>query len=302
MNKRKLIQDIKQEFMVKRVRAQETCENFIENLKKDEEFDNLYSNYIKLQLEYLRTSYEEENIALKHDVEDLKAKIDSFLSNHGIDKNALKPKYDCPICNDTGVVGGRICSCLLKELNQKISLLSSSQTTFASFQDMKPEIMDEAEIKAADLMQKWCKQYPVVSKININILGGPGSGKTFLMECVANEMIKKGEAICFKTAFELNELARLYHIGKSYEFTDCMKADILFIDDLGTEPVLKNVTKEYLYNLINVRQTNNLPTFITSNLSSEDILTRYDERIYSRLANKNLSINLLLTSGDKRIK
>ena len=101
--------------------------------------------------------------------------------------------------------------------------------------------------------------------------------------------------------FELNELARLYHIGKSYEFSDCMKADVLLIDDLGTEPILKNVTKEYLYNLINVRQINNLPTIISTNLSEDDILSRYDERIFSRLANKNLSINLLLTSSDKRI-
>ena len=146
-----------------------------------------------------------------------------------------------------------------------------------------------------------CEKYPNVSKININIMGASGSGKTFLMECMANELVSSGQVVTFKTAFEINELARLYHMGKSYEFSDILKTDILFIDDLGTEPIIKNVTKEYLYNLINVRQMNNLPTIISTNLSEDDILSRYDERIFSRLANKNLSINLLLTSQDKRI-
>ena len=107
--------------------------------------------------------------------------------------------------------------------------------------------------------------------------------------------------MCYKTAFELNELARLYHIGKSYDFTDCLNADVLLIDDLGTEPVLKNVTKEYLYNLINIRQINNRATLISTNLSLDNIIERYDERIFSRLANKNLSATIQLFSKDKRI-
>ena len=141
-----------------------------------------------------------------------------------------------------------------------------------------------------------------ITKTNINIIGGAGSGKTFMLECVANELIKKGVVVSFKTAFELNELARLYHIGKSYDFSDCLNAEVLLIDDLGTEPVLKNVTKEYLYNLINTRQINNKPTLISTNLSLENILDRYDERIFSRLGNKNLSTVIHLVSQDKRLK
>ena len=162
-------------------------------------------------------------------------------------------------------------------------------------------LMDENDIKASDWLKMWCSRFPNTTKLNINIIGGAGSGKTFLLECVANEMLNKNMAICYKTAFELNELARLYHIGKSFSFADCLNADILFIDDLGTEPILKNVTKEYLYNLINVRQINNKPTFITTNLSLDDILARYDDRIFSRLGNKNLSTNIQLTSKDKRM-
>lgn len=296
-----MLTSLKQSFMLKRLRAQEECEEFIEKLRQDPSFEILYKDYAQKRLNYAKSELEEERIKLKHDVEDLKIEIDRYLVSKNIDKSKLSPKYDCGICNDTGVAGGRICKCLQNALNLKISLNSSSQTEFKKFGNKNLNIMDSNDIKASDWLQTWCARYPNVSKTNINIIGGAGSGKTFLLECVASELIEKNAIVCYKTAFEINELARLYHIGKSFEFSDCLSADVLLIDDLGTEPVLKNVTKEYFYNLINVRQINNRPTFITTNLSLDNILDRYDERIFSRLGNKNMSINIQLTSKDKRI-
>lgn len=297
-----MISDLKQTFMLKRYKAQEECEEFISKLCKNEEFNSLYTKYSEAQLNYLKSKLEEENLALKHDVDDLKIKIDQYLIKHNIDKSKLTPKYDCLICKDTGVAGGRICKCLLKELNLKMSKQASGQTEFKSFETCNKEIMDDTDIKAVEWLKTWCLRYPNITKTNINLIGGAGAGKTFMLECVANAMMAKNAVVCYKTAFELNELARLYHIGKSFDFSDCMNADVLLIDDLGTEPVLKNVTKEYLYNLINVRQNNNKPTFISTNLSLENILDRYDERIFSRLANKNLAITIQLISSDKRMK
>ena len=301
MDRQKMISNIKQNFMLKRLNAQQECENFINNLKRDAEFNALYTDYTKKQIEYTKAEYEQESIALKNDILDLKTKIDKFLTAHNIDKSKLTPKYDCPICNDTGVVGGRICKCLLNELNKKLSLLSSSQTEFKNFESSDENLINDNDKKAYDVIKTWCEKYPLVTKLNINIIGGAGTGKTFLLECIANEMLNKNYVVMFKTAFELNELARLYHMGKSFEFGDALTADILLIDDLGTEPILKNVTLEYLYNLINTRQIHNRPTFISTNLSLDNILTRYDERIFSRLGNKNLAININLTSKDKRL-
>ena len=302
LNKQKLLTSIKQNFMVKRYKAQEECEEFIQGLRENQEFDAVYTDYTKKQLELAKAELVEDTLKLKHELDDLKTKINNYLALNNIDQSKLTPKYDCPICNDTGVAGGRICKCLLKELNMQLSLRASSQTEFKSFSQCNKEIMDETDLKASEWLQTWCARFPNITKTNINIIGGAGSGKTFMLECVASELIKKGVIVSFKTAFELNELARLYHIGKSYDFTDCLNADVLLIDDLGTEPVLKNVTKEYLYNLINTRQINNKPTLISTNLSLENILDRYDERIFSRLANKNLSTVINLVSQDKRLK
>ena len=301
MNKQKLLTSLKQNFMLKRYRAQEKCDEFIAKLCENKEFDELYSKYNQLQLQSLKTELEIKKQELALQMQNLKNKIDSFLKVNNIDKKNLEPQYECKVCNDTGIHNGKICDCLLSELNKKISTITSSQSEFKNFNMQNRNLMDENDIKASDWLKMWCSRFPNTTKLNINIIGGAGSGKTFLLECVANEMLNKNMAICYKTAFELNELARLYHIGKSFSFADCLNADILFIDDLGTEPILKNVTKEYLYNLINVRQINNKPTFITTNLSLDDILNRYDDRIFSRLGNKNLSTNIQLTSKDKRV-
>lgn len=296
-----MLASLKQNFMLKRYKAQEKCDEFIAKLCENKEFDNMYSKYNQLQLKSLKLDLESKKIELNEEINQLKNKIDNFLATNNIDKKNLEPQYDCKLCNDTGVFNGKICDCLLSELNKKISTLTSSQTEFKNFSMIDKNIMNENDIKASEILKMWCAKFPNTKKLNINIIGGAGTGKTFFLECVANEMLNKNVAVCYKTAFELNELARLYHIGKSYAFGDCLNADILLIDDLGTEPILKNVTKEYLYNLINVRQINNKPTFITTNLSLDNILSRYDDRIFSRLGNKNLSINIQLTSNDKRV-
>ena len=72
MNKQKLIADLKQNFMLKRLKAQEDCEDFINSLRANEEFDGLYTKYLQKQLEYAKSKFEQEDLALKHDVEDLK--------------------------------------------------------------------------------------------------------------------------------------------------------------------------------------------------------------------------------------
>lgn len=288
--------------MVKRYKAQEECEEFITSLRENQEFNELYTNLTKKQLELAKADLIEDSLKLKHEIDDLKTKINNYLALNNIDPSKLNPKYDCLICNDTGVAGGRICKCLTNALNMQLSMRASSQSKFKSFDDCKPELMDDIDLKARDWLKTWCARYPNTTKTNINIVGGAGCGKTFLLECVANELINKGVVVCYKTAFEVNELARLYHVGKSYDFSDCIDAEVLIVDDLGTEPVLKNVTKEYLYNLINVRQLHNKPTLISTNLSLDNILDRYDERIFSRLANKNLSTVIQLTSQDKRLK
>ena len=62
--------------------------------------------------------------------------------------------------------------------------------------------------------------------------------------------------------------------GAPDAFDEMLEAPALILDDLGSEPLLQNVTIEQLFNLINERQRRNLPTVISTNLNQEELRTR----------------------------
>ena len=108
------------------------------------------------------------------------------------------------------------------------------------------------------------------------------------------------------TAFGLNNTSLKYHTTfdntKSSILEPLLTCDVLVIDDLGTEPINKNVTLEYLYLVINERQLAGKPTIITTNLTPDGVINRYGERIFSRINNKLISLNIKLDGQDMRLK
>ena len=76
---------------------------------------------------------------------------------------------------------------------------------------------------------------------------------------------------------------------------------MLIVDDLGTEPIFKNVTKEYLYLLLSERSRLNKLTVISTNLGPQELMNRYNERIFSRLFNKRESLNYQINGKDIRL-
>ncbi len=301
MNNSKLLNEVKTSFQQKRLKAEQECNEFITELCQDENFHKVYVTYSSAQLKLLRAQFENDKKTLQNDLSSLQNKLNSLLKQKNLNLNSLTPKYECKLCNDTGIVDGKLCTCIKKAMAVRKNALLNNNLGFKQFKDCKTDVMTDDDKKVCDLLTKWCNNYPEINKININLMGAPGTGKTFMLECVTSALIEKGYSVCFKTAFEFNELARLYHIGKAYDYSNLLNADVLVIDDLGSEPMLKNVTKEYLYNLINTRQIHGKPTLISTNLALNDLLDRYDERIFSRLVNKALSINITLSGKDKRI-
>jgi len=153
-------------------------------------------------------------------------------------------------------------------------------------------------------MEKWCNKDS--EKTLVYLLGNTGTGKTFLTSCMASEFISQGKIVHLTTAFNLSQDFLKFHRSfddkqKADVFENYLSTEILFIDDLGTEPIYNNVTREYLYLLINERKNKGLRTIITSNLEPVDIREKYDERIFSRIMDKDHSIILKLESNDVRL-
>ena len=68
---------------------------------------------------------------------------------------------------------------------------------------------------------------------------------------------------------------------------------LLIIDDIGTEPMTRNVTIEYFFDLINERTNASLNTMIVTNLPFHEIKDRYGDRIHSRLMDKRTSLKMI---------
>ena len=264
---------------------------------KNAEFKNIYNNLRELEIETARKEAYGEPVN-KKEILLLSQKLEFCLKNIGLNGTDISPNYECKYCNDTGYVKGHLCECLKKEINKELMAYSGFTHQLATFDD------DEYNNPAFALMQKWCNIKN--DKINILICGHTGTGKTFLTECIASRLMQKGKLVLFTTAFNLNNSMFNYHISLDPNRDDIInpyiESEVLIIDDLGSEPLKKNVTQEYLYLILNERMLNHKQTIITTNLMPKDILETYGERIFSRLVNKKTSIMVNLESEDLRLK
>lgn len=120
------------------------------------------------------------------------------------------------------------------------------------------------------------------------IYGEPGNGKTYFSACIANALVQRLIPVICVGAIALTE-----RIGQSkrtwgdegiFTVLNALEnADLLIIDDLGTEEDTK-WTRSMIYQIIEKRNTVNLPVIITTNISMKELKERYDDRTYSRLS------------------
>ena len=117
-------------------------------------------------------------------------------------------------------------------------------------------------------------------------------GKTFMSNCIANEILKKGKTVLYQTAPVLLESVIEYKMSKSKNtleniYDSVLNTDLLIIDDLGTE-TLNSMKLSELFTIINTRILNlnnkTTKTIISTNLNINDIFSHYEERIGSRIA------------------
>lgn len=113
-----------------------------------------------------------------------------------------------------------------------------------------------------------------------------------MSNCIAQEMLRQGKTVLYQTAPILLESIIDYKMSKNKNSIDniyksILEADLLIIDDLGTES-LNSMKLSELFTVINTRilSLNNkiTKTIISTNLNINDIFRNYEERIGSRIA------------------
>ncbi len=223
---------------------------------------------------------------------------------------SITPKYSCEKCHDTGFCDCEPCSCLKEIITSILLDLSGTARNLATFDNAKFDLFDaeyREKIKLAySKMEEWCQKFKTTKYKNIGLFGNTGVGKTFLTEAMANKLMSDGHVVMFTSSFNLGNTLLNYHKAideaKPSIIAPYLDCDVLIIDDLGTEPIYKNVTLEYLYLIANERFNSGKSTVFSTNLSTQEFRDRYGERVLSRLCNKQNSLTIKLISDDVRLK
>jgi DNA replication protein DnaC len=227
-----------------------------------------------------------------------------YLSARGI---ATELTYKCPRCRDSGWTGKTLCTCVRQRLHDEL-LRDSGALPPGDFADADMSVFPEAERrnkqKLYDIFREYCAKFPDTAYRNIILSGGVGVGKSYLVSCAANEILKKGETVQFLSALAFNGQMLKYHLApvdeKDAYIAPLLETALLIIDDLGSEPILKNVTVEYLYLVMNERLVNKKHTVITTNLHAGEFLSRYGERFMSRALDRKSTFLAEMTGADLR--
>lgn len=243
-------------------------------------------------------------------------KIKTILEKSKMMDLDLKCNYEipkCPLCGEPigkvvktavgTIIGPRACKCRREELNKKNIESRNLEKQIRLKQVIKNSLISKsfrkntfknwnhylANERLYKIGKKYVENFNKMKENNQGILvyGNSGNGKTYFSACIANYLLDKLIPVMCIGAIGLTE--KISESKKSFGDSGIFKilnnldnADLLIIDDLGTEPDNK-WTRSMIYQIIEKRNESKIPLIITTNIKLNELKERYDERTYSRL-------------------
>lgn len=125
------------------------------------------------------------------------------------------------------------------------------------------------------------------AKKNVILFGKRNQGKTFLAECIAQEVWRKGASVYFNSAKEIFGDVFLQivqtELKKQRESPhQVFVAKLLVIDNLGIE-IWNRYVAEWVEMLLRIRDNKGLSTIIVTRLAGEQIEARYGSDVLERI-------------------
>lgn len=309
------LKNLLKEYEQKRLNANLNLEKRISKLydenKRLEEIDaKLHDFAISTAQNIISNGNNSDSIdALKSKIDALKSEKLKILRTLNIDEDFFKPNFECSFCNDTGYINDGynsvLCNCIKQKLfnieYNKSNINNISKENFDSFNiDVYSDVVNEKLYNSnispkenirniKDIALSFIKNFDSSDEKNLLFIGNTGLGKTFLSNCIANELLKLGKTVLYQTAPVMLDTIIDYRFGKSNisknVYDNFLDVDLLIIDDLGTE-CMNSMKFSELFNIINTRilnQNNHITkTIISTNLNLKNLSQTYDERIFSR--------------------
>lgn len=265
-----------------------------------EELASLQVGRIKARL--ISTGISDEEYEKR--IQALLAEQEALYQSNGIHKEDLLPHYSCPDCKDTGFIRpGVRCHCYTQAVIDILSTQSGMASmlndhTFADFNydlfddtTVDPSVGMTARANMKDIVSychKFIDEFKTVPR-SIILQGKSGVGKTFLTNCIANEILKRSYSVLYLSAIDFSQILTdiAFHnkdvtSETRFQADYIFNCDLLIIDDLGTE-VTNSYKSSNLFNCLDKRINTNKSTIISTNLSARELREIYSERIFSRI-------------------
>lgn len=211
----------------------------------------------------------------------------------------LDPIYTCPACKDTGFVDNRHCTCFTKAAIDLLYESSNNKNidrshTFKNFNyNVYSNVPDESGCDPRSFNTKVVEAAKeLVDNIenkatNIFLFGAAGIGKTYICDCIFNELISTLHPTIYLTATDFYDDIANRRFNKDYDSEEpvddpLLSCDLLILDDLGSEKVTE-FTRAMLFHYIDKRYRLGKSTVISSNYDIDQVRAIYEERISSRI-------------------
>lgn len=311
-----VLNSLLREFDQKRIRAELDLEkrkiSLYKLIPELEEIENEINSFSINNAKNILNNIKSNDYSLN--IEKLKNKKKELLEKNNISENYLKPFYECKICKDTGYFldnkyRTNMCNCLRQRIlnisyNQsnmsnlkKENFLTFNENKFSNEVDFAKYKLNISPRKNMINIKQKClsfvENFDDPNSKNLLFTGNTGLGKTFMSNCIANELLQRGKSVLYQTAPVLletiinNKMNKNKTPNQDLFYKNVLEADLLIIDDLGTES-LNSMKLSELFTILNTRLLNLnskiTKTIISTNLSIDNIFRTYEERIGSRIA------------------
>lgn len=173
----------------------------------------------------------------------------------------------------------------------------------ATFDNFKPRKGAERVLTAC---RNYAEKFPDLKSrgIGMYLYGTSGSGKSRLAASIANRLLDAGVPVKWWNITSLY-LAIQGTFRPDYNGPDilegCSRTSLLILDDMGAEKP-SEWTMATMYDIVNTRIENLLPTIITSNFMLEELEAKADSRVISRLSDRDVFPRVANTATDYRKK
>lgn len=235
-------------------------------------------------------------------LQELKNEEQALLLANGYAADSFEPIYTCKACRDTGFIDNKPCSCLKKQMIQTFYLQSNIQRSLETenFENFSFDYYSK-EPDGTHALSQYDYMHGVLAKAkeytknfsemggNLIFYGSTSLGKTYLSNCIAKELLDQGFSVLYMTATRLFDqllpnvlIKRNADIEEMNQYEYLFQADLLIIDDLGTE-FITDFTRPQLYQIVNERLLSNKATIISTNMELETLRDVYDERLSARI-------------------